>query len=690
MADGIANLRQASIVSVDLFGFARATEEDREKVANAFEALTARLEATAVRHSGRVFNSDADGFFLELPTPEAALAAGDEIANGPWPPVRVGVHQGAVSALFTGQLSGEAISTAAHIQQAADKGVVLVSDEVRKSVRDPAITKRLIRDTASVGTTPVYRLAFQAPVDEAALKQSNRRLILSLAGGAAIVTVLVGVFFGRDIYTTLFPKHDHVAVLALKAKSGGKDAQEFADGLTDEIAYTLNQGKIPTVVGKVAESLRGPDHDAQARRYQVGAVLDGSVSGDANGLSITLRIDDPVHHQTIWTHDFRGAGEDLQTQVSSRVISILTCASRALQPGPSMASGDIEALYLKSCDLDLDAAGDANAQVAEEQALRQLVAKAPDFSYGHSSLALFLFGKSQVDPTNATALLAESAREAEKAIALDPKNSEAYAARARLVPPPGWPEREKNLALAVTQPGAGLLPNAIYALMLGEVGRLNEAAVYAQKVASEDSGDPDYVSLIATSLAAQGKDDDADRALTRALQIAPTNPVNQAFRFHMYEWFGRWDEALRILEDDANRSPLLTQEEDLAAGEAFIKAMATDDPSARATARDAEFVSVSHDRAHLMVAISHLSALGLVDDAYRLAAQVPPSAQQDDLSVLFTPLNAQLRRDPRFIALAAKVGLVGYWTASGKWPDFCSAPDLGYNCKVEAQKVASK
>ena len=99
---------------------------------------------------------------------------------------------------------------------------------------------------------------------------------------------------------------------------------------------------------------------------------------------------------------------------------------------------------------------------------------------------------------------------------------------------------------------------------------------------------------------------------------------------------------------------------------------------------------MSHDRAHLMVAISHLSALGLVDDAYRLAAQVPPSAQQDDLSVLFTPLNAQLRRDPRFIALAAKVGLVGYWTASGKWPDFCSAPDLGYNCKVEAQKVASK
>ena len=91
-----------------------------------------------------------------------------------------------------------------------------------------------------------------------------------------------------------------------------------------------------------------------------------------------------------------------------------------------------------------------------------------------------------------------------------------------------------------------------------------------------------------------------------------------------------------------------------------------------------------------MAAISHLSAMGLVDDAYSLAGQVPPTAQTDDLSVLFQPLNGALRRDPRFIALASKLGLVGYWTTSGKWPDFCASGDLGYNCKAEAQKLAAK
>mgnify|MGYP000276416729 CR=1 FL=1 len=59
------------------------------------------------------------------------------------------------------------------------------------------------------------------------------------------------------------------------------------------------------------------------------------------------------------------------------------------------------------------------------------------------------------DPANAPALLAEAAREADRTIALDPKNADGYVARARLVAAPGWSDREKNLALAVAQSGAG-------------------------------------------------------------------------------------------------------------------------------------------------------------------------------------------------------------------------------------------
>lgn len=689
MADGNVNLKQASIVSVDLFGFARQTDDDLAKAAQAFEALNARLESTASRHNGRVFNTDAEGFFLELPTPEEALLAADEIANGPWPPVRVGVHYGAVQALYSGELAGDAVQTAAHVQQAAEKGQVLASGDIRKAVRDPSMGRRLAREIGSVGSTSVFQLTHVVPVDLTAQREAARRRMVW--GGSAFVVVagLVGLIWGQDIYTTLFPKHDHVAVMKLHGE--GKDAGEFADGLTDEIGYVLNQGKVPTVLGATAESLRGSDGPHQIRLHQVGAILDGSVSGDNTALDIKLQIENPLNHQTIWSHEFKGAGDDLQTQVASRVISVLQCSSEAMSAGSNVADSDAVALYVKFCDLNSDAASDATALQNLEKSLRDLTAKAPQFSYGHSQLALFLQQKAQIDTAHAAALVAESQAEADKAIALDPKNPQGYTAKARNVAAPGWLEREKNLALATSLPSADPLPSAVYALMLAEVGRLNDAAIQSGRVASETAtGDPDYVILIANSLAEQGKDDDADRDLTRALQIAPNSPVIQDFRFHMYEWFGRWDEALGILTDDVTRPASLAQEDDLAATQKFIAAVEAATPEARAAAREAEMASVAHDRSHLMAAVSHLSALGLVDDAYRLLDQTPPSAQTDDVSVLFTPLNSALRRDPRFMPLAAKLGLVDYWTKSGKWPDFCTSPGLPYNCRAEAAKVAGK
>jgi hypothetical protein len=39
---------------------------------------------------------------------------------------------------------------------------------------------------------------------------------------------------------------------------------------------------------------------------------------------------------------------------------------------------------------------------------------------------------------------------------------------------------------------------------------------------------------------------------------------------------------------------------------------------------------------------------------------------------LFTPITRNVRRDPRFVALAMRLGLIKYWRETGKWPDFCT------------------
>jgi len=74
--------------------------------------------------------------------------------------------------------------------------------------------------------------------------------------------------------------------------------------------------------------------------------------------------------------------------------------------------------------------------------------------------------------------------------------------------------------------------------------------------------------------------------------------------------------------------------------------------------------------------------LGLVDEAYAAAdaARLGPAGHADDImgpdgyrtALLFQASMPELRNDRRFAPLCARLGLVEFWLASGKWPDCAS------------------
>jgi hypothetical protein len=80
-----------------------------------------------------------------------------------------------------------------------------------------------------------------------------------------------------------------------------------------------------------------------------------------------------------------------------------------------------------------------------------------------------------------------------------------------------------------------------------------------------------------------------------------------------------------------------------------------------------------------------LAFFGKTDEAFQ---QLSDRSLQRALSwdLLFSPRFASLRRDPRFMKLAAELGLAHYWRTTGKWPDFCIKEQLAYDCKKEAAK----
>lgn len=87
--------------------------------------------------------------------------------------------------------------------------------------------------------------------------------------------------------------------------------------------------------------------------------------------------------------------------------------------------------------------------------------------------------------------------------------------------------------------------------------------------------------------------------------------------------------------------------------------------------------------------------LGLVEEAYRAAesACLGPDGSGSDImgpdayrtSMLFLAGMPELRNDPRFVRLCARLGLVEFWTATGKWPDCAS--EIPYDFKAECEKA---
>lgn len=133
-ADTEHQVRLASIVSVDVQGFSKASERDQARTARQIAALRTRIEGCAERAGGRVFNSAGDGFMLEFPSAGAALVCINELLDKRGkgePPIRVGAHVGDVIVTITNDLLGHGVNVAARLQSLARANSALVSGEFR-------------------------------------------------------------------------------------------------------------------------------------------------------------------------------------------------------------------------------------------------------------------------------------------------------------------------------------------------------------------------------------------------------------------------------------------------------------------------------------------------------------------------------------------------------------------------------
>ena len=508
--------------------------------------------------------------------------------------------------------------------------------------------------------------------------------ILALALLVAAAGAAAWLWYGH-LPAAVSGKTVRAAILPFQVESQAASAHYFADSLSDQIQSALNNSQIQVVSRTDAEALNGANAEAKIAQLGVRLLFDGDVQDDGKTIDVTVHLNDTLNHVILWSGNFSGPSaqsDSLQAHIGAVIVGVLTCSGRALQPDDGISDPQALIQYLVACDRFAQQ-GEGNAQMIDQMltALRQVTSRAPSFAPAHSALAKFLaYYAAVTPPEQAAAYRTEATAEAQRALALDPKDADAYVALELLQPAINWGAREallrKGLAADPDWPHA----NGFLSLLMAEVGRMDEALVYSRKAAAADPLGESWASSNIMTLAGAGQTQEAEADATRLVNSWPNSTGDWLIRMFANFYEDNWDGVLANLSEPVASSAMPPVDRDHL--RSLSLAAKSRDPNLVAKIRNDLLESAQRGPAYVTSSIAGLAALGYLDDAFKLAATYQPGLALTGANseFLFMPVTAPLRRDPRFMQLADRIGLLGYWRTTGKWPDFCRDPTLPYRC----------
>jgi tetratricopeptide (TPR) repeat protein len=154
--------------------------------------------------------------------------------------------------------------------------------------------------------------------------------------------------------------------------------------------------------------------------------------------------------------------------------------------------------------------------------------------------------------------------------------------------------------------------------------------------------------------------------LEKAVQRWPNHSGVRAARQYIAGFYEQPSDALALFDRMNERGA----GDEAAVWRTFIEAKAARSKAERGAAaktirEDADRGQISRENEIMM-----LAGLGETRQAIEVA-NLALDHQQLEPRFLFTPVTRNLRQDPGFVQLAARMGLIKYWRETGKRPDFC-------------------
>lgn len=487
------------------------------------------------------------------------------------------------------------------------------------------------------------------------------------------------------------PSHDLpvLAVLAFDNQSSDAEMQYFSDGVSEEIIQRLSRGTQLKVIGRTSSfQFRGERKAEAAERLACSHVLDGSIRRVAGRVRISAHLMEASSRTTVWSDRYDRGLEDIfavQDEIAESIARALdqtfsSFSTRAVEPA-------VYDLYLRASPKSY-APDDLRTCVGLLEVVTQ---RAPHFveawgrlAYLRGFLHLYLpFAERAANAQRVT-------REASHALALDAQNIDALASRCFVMPPFGrFIEGDVFLERLQRAPGAGDGRRYI-GWLLRHTGRLRESLEATERSYALDKLDPMTANLVALARMASGQVAEAVPVYEELVVRIPemSFPISSLLRAQAF--LHDWPAVDRLLALAATR-PLREFQDTIP----FVRAKRDPAPGHIGAWRSDFEAHVAKTGGVDVARLVYAAHLGLVDEAYRAAdgARLGPAGTGDDImgpdgyrtALLFQASMPELRNDLRFPRLCARLGLVEFWTATGKWPD-CAA-EVPYDFERECARV---
>ena len=479
-----------------------------------------------------------------------------------------------------------------------------------------------------------------------------------LAAGVPLVHVLrkKPAFLSRVSAASALAEKS-IAVLPLFNENGDPSDEYFSDGLSEELIAALAQVKGLKVIGRSSSfRFKGQKEESKVigEKLGVSTLLEGTVRKHGDQVRIVAELVNAADGSELWSRTFDRQLKDIfavQAEIANAVATSLelTFLNARDSRGRSGPTKDVEAhnAYLqghfyfqrRSLEEYLKAVSffDRAIHLDPEYAV----------AYAERSEARTWIGDLKSEEQKEA--WSKAARDAERAVVIEPQLAEAHAAL-------GWvrffAEWRFDEGLAELRRAQQLAPwnptaNDLLARVVVYLDQFEEAEKLARQAVERDPLAYQARASLARLLFVQGKLDEADASARKAAELLPTAAGNH--RWQVFVAIQRGDGKLALREAELEPDERYRRFE-----LALAHYARRNQPAANAALDEL----IANDRDVMAYQIAEVySSRGETDKAFEWLQVSLDNHDTGLLSLLIDPLMRDLKRDPRYNTLLARVGL---------------------------------